>query len=62
MSGRVNTRKFAKDGAARIAQLGSRPPLLERLPQHTSKKTDQNVHLDAVLFMMPDRTDAQIDF
>jgi len=37
-------------------------PLLERFPKHISKKADQNVRLDAVLFMMPDRTQAKIGF
>jgi hypothetical protein len=45
-----------------MAQSCTRLPLLERLPQHVSKKADQNVRLDAVLFMMPDRPDAQIGF
>jgi len=39
-----------------------RLPLLERFPKHISKKADQNVRLDAVLFMMPDRTQAKIGF
>ena len=33
---------------------------MERLPQHVSEKADQDVCLDAALFMMPDRTDAEI--
>jgi hypothetical protein len=58
----VNARKLGQNGARRIPQPGTRLPLLERFPQHISEKADQNVRLDAVLFMMPDRTDTQIGF
>ena len=43
-----------------MAEPGTRLPLLERLPEHVGQKADQNVRLDAGLFVMPDRTDAQI--
>src|SRR5262245_20080292 len=45
-----------------MAEPCTRLPLLERFPQHVSQKANQNVRLDAGLFMMPNRTDAQIRF
>ena len=58
----MNARKLGKNRAGRIAQPGTGLPLLERFPQHVSEKANQNVRLDAILFVMPDRTDAQIGF
>jgi hypothetical protein len=41
-----------------IAESGMKLPLLESFPQHVSQKGDQNMRLDAILVVMPDRTDA----
>ena len=45
-----------------MAEACTRLPLLERFPQHVSEKADQNVRFDAALFVMPDRTDAEVGF
>src|ERR1700740_3530511 len=45
-----------------MAESCTRLPLLERFPQHVRQKANQNVRLDTGLFVMPDRTDAQIGF
>ncbi len=45
-----------------MPQPSTRLPLLQCLPQHVSQKADQDVCLDAVLFMMPDGSNAKIGF
>src|SRR5215471_16576460 len=45
-----------------MAKPCTRLPLLERFPQHVRQKANQNVRLDTSLFVMPNRTDAQIGF
>jgi hypothetical protein len=45
-----------------MPQPGTRLPLLQCFPQHVSEKANQNVRLDAVLPVMPDRPNAQIGF
>lgn len=58
----MNARKLGQNSAGRIAQPGTGLPLLERFPQDVSEKADQNVRLNTILFVMPDRTHAQIGF
>ena len=43
-----------------LTQAGAFAPLRQRLPQHVRQEADQNVRLDALLFLMPDRPQAQV--
>jgi hypothetical protein len=58
----VDARQLGENRARGIAQPGAGLPLLERLPQPVGEKADQNMRLDARLFVMSDRTDGQIGF
>ena len=58
----MNAGKLSENGSGRMSQPGTPLPLLKRFPQHVSQKADQNVCLNTVLFMMPDRPDAQVGF
>ena len=58
----MNARELGKDGARRVPKACLRLPLLKHLPQRVGEKADQDVGLDTLLFVMPDRTDAKIGF
>lgn len=58
----MNAGKFCEDCTRRIAQACAGLPLLKRLPQRVGEKADQDVRLDAILFVMPDRPDTQVGF
>ena len=49
-------------GARRVSEAGAALPHLEALPQDEGEKADEDVSLDAVLALMPDRTEVQLIF
>ena len=51
-----------EDGARRISQPGAALPHLEALPQHEGKEADEDVGLNAIFALMPDRPDVELIF
>jgi hypothetical protein len=54
--------EFFEDRAWRVSEAGAALPHLEALPQHEGKKAYEDVTLDAILALMPDRTDVELIF
>ena len=52
--------KLFEDGARRVAEARARLPHLEALPQHEGEEADEDVGLDAILALMPDRAEVQL--
>ena len=59
---RLDARKLFEDRARRISKACAALPHLEALPQHKGKKADEDMGLNAVLVLMPDRTDVELIF
>jgi len=63
---RLDSRKLFEDGARRISEACALLPHLEALPQHegkkADKKADEDMSLNAVLMLMPDRTEVELIF
>ena len=47
-------------GTRRVPQIGAGHPLLQRLPHRISQEAEEDVGLDAVSCLVPDRTQAQL--
>ena len=58
--GALDAAEFLEDGARAVAQVGAALPLLQGLPEHVGQEADQDMGLDAVLALMPDRADRQL--
>src|ERR1700737_1643393 len=56
---RLNAGKLFKDGAGRISQACALLPHLQGLPEDEGEEADQDMCLDAILALMPDRTHAE---
>ena len=56
----LNAFEFFQDAAWGIAETGVALPHLEALPQHEGEKADQDMGLNAILALMPDRTYVQL--
>ena len=59
---RLDARQLFEDRTRRISKAGALLPHLEALPQHEGKKADEDMSLDAVLVLMPDRTEVELVF
>ena len=59
---RLDARKLFEDRARRISKACAALPHLEAFPQHKGKKADEDMGLNAVLVLMPDRTDVELIF
>ena len=57
---RLNACELFQDGARRVSKPGTALPHLQALPQNKGEKANQDVSLNAVLALMPDRTDVQL--
>jgi len=57
---RLNTCEFFKDRSRRVSEARMLLPHLEALPQHEGEKADQDMGLNAILALMPDRTYVQL--
>jgi hypothetical protein len=57
---RLNAREFFEDCARGITQACALLPHLEALPQHESEEAHEDVGLDAILALMPDRAYVQL--
>src|SRR5438445_6690360 len=58
----LRTRRAVRreDGARTVAEAGARLPLLQRLPQDVGQKADEDVRLDPLLLLMPDRANREL--
>ncbi|MGO9597310.1 MAG: hypothetical protein ACLP7Q_04745, partial [Isosphaeraceae bacterium] len=52
--------EFFQQGARGVAQTGSLHPARQGLPQNVGQKAHQDVGPDAMLFLMPDRSDQEL--
>jgi hypothetical protein len=59
---RLDPRQLFEDRTWRISEACSLLPHLEALPQHESKKADEDMSLNPVLVLMPDRTEVDLIF
>ena len=59
---RLDARKLFEDSARRVAETGALLPHLEAFPQHESEKADEDMSLDAILALVPDRTYIELIF
>src|SRR5258708_11941119 len=57
---RLNAREFFEDRARGVSETGAALPHLEALPQDEGEKADEDVSLNTVLALVPDRTDVQL--
>ena len=57
---RLNARELFEDRARGVSETGAALPHLEALPQDEGEEANEDVSLDAVLALMPDRTDVQL--
>src|SRR5260370_11321542 len=59
---RLNPRKLFEDGARGVSKTCALLPHLEALPKREGKKADEDMGLNAVLVLMPDRTKVELIF
>src|SRR5580692_7626664 len=59
---RLNARELFENGARRVSEAGTLLPHLQALPQHEGEEADENVRLNAVLALMPDRPYLELVF
>ena len=52
---RLNARKLFENGVRRISEPGTLLPHLKALPQHEGEKANEDMRLNAILALMPDR-------
>ena len=58
----LNTRQFFENGAGGIAEADTLLPQLKAFPQHEGQKADQDMSLNAIGALMPDRAHPQLVF
>ena len=58
----LDARQFFEDGPRRVAEARVLLPHLEALPEHEGEEANEDVGLDPVLALMPDRTQVQLIF
>ncbi len=58
----LGARKLFEDRARRVAEARALLPHLKALPEHEGEEANEDVGLDAVLTLMPDRTQVQLIF
>ena len=59
---RVDACKFLENGTRGVAEASTALPHLQALPQHEGQKADENMGLNAILALVPDRTQIQLIF
>src|SRR6185437_8135620 len=57
---RLNASQLLEDGARRASEPGALLPHLETLPSNEGEKANEDVSLNAVLSLVPDRTHVQL--
>ena len=57
---RLYPRKLFEDGTRRVAEAGALLPHLQTFPQHEGEEANENVSLDAVFSLVPNRTHVQL--
>ena len=57
---RLDARELIEHGARGVAEAGAALPHLQRLPEDEGEEAYEDVCLDAILALMPDRTYAQL--
>ncbi len=57
-----DSRQLVKHSSRFIAQAGPTATLAQCLPKHIGKETNEDVSLDSLLFLMPNRADLQVRF
>ena len=56
----LDARQFLKDGRRRVAKARALLPHLKAVPEHQGEEANEDVGLDPVLALMPDRTQVQL--
>ena len=56
----LDARQFFKNRARRISQARAALPHLKTLPQHEGEKAHEDMSLNAILALMPDRPHVQL--
>ena len=54
--------KLFEDGPRRVAEAHALLPHFEALPQHEGEEANEDVGLDSLLALMPDRSNVQLIF
>ena len=54
--------QLLEDATRFVAQAGGLRHLVQRFPQNVRQKTDQNMGLDAIFTLVPNRPDTQVAF
>ena len=57
---RLDACKLFEDGSRRVSESRAVLPHLEALPQHEGEEADENMGLNAVFALMPDRPHVQL--
>src|SRR2546426_8671912 len=55
--GALDARQFVEDRPRAVAEPGLHLPVLERLPEHVGQEADEDMRLDALGLLVPDRPD-----
>ena len=58
----LDARKLFEDGARRVSEARSLLPHLEAFPEYEGEEANEDVSLDPVLALMPDRTQVELIF
>ena len=56
----LDTGQLFENGARRVSEAGALLPHLEALPEREGEKANENVSLNAILALMPDRTNVEL--
>ena len=59
---RLDAGKLFEDGPRRVAEARALLPHLEALPEHEGEEANEDVGLDPLLALMPDRSNVQLIF
>ena len=57
---RLDASAFFEDRARRVTETSALLPHLEALPEHESEKANEDMRLDAIFALVPDRTHVQL--
>ena len=57
---RVDACQFLENGARRVTETGALLPHLQALPQYEGEEADEDVGLNAIFALVPDRTQIQL--
>jgi hypothetical protein len=59
---RLDPRQLFENGTRRVSKAGALLPHLQAFPQHEGEEANEDVGLDPILALMPDRTNVQLVF